>query len=142
MVKIKPVREESRIIENTPTQQGESPPNNKNITGSQESCADSPYSDLLKHELPPNIRSAAHFWFEFGFTPIPLVPGKKVTALRWAIWSAGLSHDSIDQHWDEHPDHELGIIVDERIFVIDADSQEAILLGFAHLAQMPLSQVT
>jgi len=97
----------------------------KNDTGSREPNNTSPYADLLLQELPSDYRMAAHFWLEFDFTPIPLVPGKKVTAVPWS-WTDNLDHEKIDRHWAEHPDHEIGAIVDERVFVIDADGPAAV----------------
>ena len=70
--------------------------------------------------------SAAIHWHSFGFAVIPIIPGKKQSAVKWDAWLDGLSTEKIKTHWDKHPDHELGLIVGDGIIVFDADSPAAI----------------
>jgi hypothetical protein len=84
------------------------------------------YADLLNHELPTDMRLAAHFWLEFDFVPIPVVRNTKTTAVKWEPWTAHLTHTAIDKHWTLYPDHDVGCLVDARYFVIDADSPAAV----------------
>ena len=70
--------------------------------------------------------AAALRWHSFGFAVIPIIPGKKQSAVKWDVWLDGLSTDKIKTHWDKHPDHELGFIVGDGVIVFDADSPEAI----------------
>lgn len=72
-----------------------------------------------------SYREAALHWLDFGFRVIPIVPGKKVTAVRWDPWLDGLSAQKVDQHWRRHPDHEVGFIVGDDYIVFDADTLEA-----------------
>ena len=67
----------------------------------------------------------ALWWFEFGYRIIPLVPGQKRPATAYYPWLDSLSAEAIRQHWAQHPDHEVGAVLDDRQLVLDADSSEA-----------------
>lgn len=67
----------------------------------------------------------ALWWFAFGYRVIPLVPGKKRPVKPHHPWLNDLSIDTIRQHWAQHPDHEVGAVLDHTQFVLDADSPEA-----------------
>lgn len=64
-------------------------------------------------------------WYKFGFNIVPINPEKKSTARKWQPWLDALNKKSITTHWQKHPDHELGAIVDDRLFILDADSEQA-----------------
>jgi len=70
--------------------------------------------------------NAAIYWHSFGFSVIPIIPGKKQSAVKWYAWLDGLSTEKIKTHWEKHPDHELGFIVGDDVIVFDADSPAAI----------------
>jgi len=61
-------------------------------------------------------------WFRFGFDVIPVVPGTKRPAVPWDPWLIQLSPESIDRHWSQWPNHEVGFIVGGRYVIFDADS--------------------
>jgi hypothetical protein len=84
------------------------------------------FNRLLPEVSYTSNRQAALHWFHFGFDVIPIVPGTKQPALKWDPWLAGLSREKIDQHWANHPDHEVGFIVGPEYIVFDADSPEAV----------------
>lgn len=67
----------------------------------------------------------ALWWFEFGYRVIPLVPGKKRPATAYDPWLDDLSVEAVRLHWIEHPDHEVGAVLDDTQLVLDADSPEA-----------------
>lgn len=67
----------------------------------------------------------ALWWLAFGYRVIPLVPGKKCPAKPYHPWLDNLSIDAIRLHWTQHPDHEVGAVLDQTQFVLDADSPEA-----------------
>lgn len=69
-----------------------------------------------------SYRKAAAYWFNFGFNVIPIIPGKKIPAVKWDPWLDGLSNEKIAKHWARHPDHELGFVVGDDTIVFDADS--------------------
>jgi hypothetical protein len=73
-----------------------------------------------------NFGHAAVNWLQFGFDVIPIVRGTKRTATMWNPWLAALSYYAIQNHWAEHPAHELGFIVGKNYIVFDADSPESI----------------
>lgn len=72
-----------------------------------------------------SYRKAAAYWFNFGFNVIPIIPGKKIPAVKWDSWLDGLSNEKIAKHWARNPGHELGFIVGDNIIVFDADSPES-----------------
>ena len=74
---------------------------------------------------------AAHRWLDFGLQTIPLDEEKK-TAVKWDKWLDNLTHDSITAHWAANPDHNVGAIVDDKLFVIDADT----IKGVARLQEI------
>lgn len=69
-----------------------------------------------------NYRKAAAYWFNYGFNVIPIIPGKKIPAVKWGPWLDGLSNEKIAKHWARNPDHELGFVVGDNTIVFDADS--------------------
>lgn len=71
------------------------------------------------------MRDAALFWYHYGFKPIPVVPGKKYSGVKWNDWLDGLSVNKIRQHWERHPNHEIGCIVGSEMIVFDADAKES-----------------
>lgn len=72
------------------------------------------------------LRGAAIFWFNFGFSVIPLIAGTKQPAVKWDPWLNGLSHARIKRHWLKFPDHEIGFIVGNGNVIFDADSAAAV----------------
>ena len=81
-----------------------------------------PYTDKFYTQ---DCAEAAHHWFDFGLTVIPICTSTKKTAVKWDSWVESLSHWCITDHWEKNPTHELGAIVNSDFFVLDADSQEA-----------------
>jgi hypothetical protein len=82
---------------------------------------------LIKPELltfKSNLDGAL-WWFAFGYKVIPLVPGQKRPALSYYPWLDGLSVEAIRLHWQLHPAHEVGAVLDGTQLVLDADSPEA-----------------
>jgi len=71
------------------------------------------------------MRDAALFWYQYGFKPIPLAPGKKFSIVKWDEWLNGLSAKKIRIHWEQHPSHEVGAIVGPEVIVFDADAKES-----------------
>ncbi|WP_350601457.1 PriCT-2 domain-containing protein [Pseudomonas sp. 65/3-MNA-CIBAN-0223] len=67
----------------------------------------------------------ALFWFKYGLAVIPILPASKHPALKWDPWLNRLSPETIQQHWTQHPSHELACIVGDSLFVLDADSPES-----------------
>jgi hypothetical protein len=78
-------------------------------------------SDILLSFL-----NAAIYWYTFGLSVIPIIPGTKLPAVKWDPWLAALSPESISTYWAQHPDHEIGFIVGDGIIVFDADSPDSI----------------
>ena len=75
----------------------------------------------------PDFKRAALYWYAFGFQVIPIIPGMKRPPFKWYQWLDGLSAEKIEDHWERHPDHELGFIVGDDYIVFDADSRMAIV---------------
>lgn len=72
------------------------------------------------------IVEAALYWFQFGFNVTPIIPLLKQPAVKWDPWLDGLDAKKIAAHWAKHPNHELGFIVGDGYFVLDADSPESV----------------
>jgi hypothetical protein len=68
---------------------------------------------------------AALYWYDFGYTVLPLVPGEKRTAVGWS-WADTLTRQKVSDHWSAYPEHEVGFIVGPDVLVLDADSPEAV----------------
>jgi hypothetical protein len=81
-----------------------------------------------------DFKSTAFYWYGFGLSVIPIIPGKKQPAVKWS-WVDGQSTEEINNHWTKHPDHEVGYIVGDDIIVFDADSPAAIA-ALAELEKM------
>ncbi len=77
-----------------------------------------------KIEFKSNLEGALHF-HGFGYTIIPMVPGQKRPADKYEPWIEGVSEEAIRQHWNAHPEHEVGAILGESQLVLDTDTPEA-----------------
>lgn len=75
-------------------------------------------------DCPSTCADAALFWFRFGLPVIPLHPETKQPTQSWQKWLDQLSEAVITDHWQKHPEHHLGAIVDERWLVLDADNDQ------------------
>lgn len=73
-----------------------------------------------------NNTDAALFWHRFGFNVIPIAPLLKQPALKWDPWLDSLNAEKIAAHWAKYPNHEVGFIVSDSFFVLDADSPESV----------------
>lgn len=67
----------------------------------------------------------AHWWLDFGFTPIPASPGTKRSFGPWDDWVSDPSHEKLSRHWGRYPDHDVGIIVGKSLIVFDVDTPES-----------------
>ena len=79
--------------------------------------------------LSVDYKQAAHDWQARGFTVVPLKPGTKHPAVKWknGNWLAELKadhHAAIERHFTRG--REVGAIVDCGLFILDADSPEAV----------------
>lgn len=81
----------------------------------------------VKQELPSlkTNRAWAAYWYAYGFSVIPIVPGGKQSVVFWDPWLQDLSEEAIGQHWSKHPNHEVGFVVGPDMVVFDADTQQA-----------------
>ena len=77
--------------------------------------------------VKPEFKSAALDWLQRGLAVIPILPSAKTPAVKWDPWLAELSEDSIDKHWTQNPDHEVGFIVGDAMIVFDADTPQSIV---------------
>ena len=82
---------------------------------------------VLSEELPADCKAAAHWWLDFGYQVAPMNASEKHTRLHWGPWLVRLAlngHAAIDATF--RPDDELCAIVDDRSFILDADTPEAV----------------
>lgn len=85
-----------------------------------------PQADLSA-ELPEDCKAAAHWWFDFGFNVAPMDAREKHTAYKWADYLEQLEaegHAAINRYFQGG--HEVCAIVDSQLFVLDADTPEAL----------------
>jgi hypothetical protein len=68
--------------------------------------------------------SSATDWYNFGFRVIPL-EGKS-TVFKWPSWLSGLSHEVVATHWQRHPFHGVGMITTPDVYMLDADTPQAL----------------
>jgi len=80
----------------------------------------------MNKELPQESIDAAWWWYKYGFNVVPIIPENKCPAVKWQPWLDTLSEESIIKHWKDFPQHEVGAIVDDLLFIIDADSDLAV----------------
>lgn len=76
--------------------------------------------------ISDNIKEAAHHWFDFGLHVAPMSKKDKHTRLKWPKWLVDLNangHEAIDRSFTA--DDCLCAIVDDRVFVLDADTPES-----------------
>jgi hypothetical protein len=88
-----------------------------------------PHFTVSQAELPDariNCCDAALQWLKFGYLPIPLYSGKKVTSRKWNPWLKDLSSASIRDHYRWNPDQEVGVIVGPDFIVYDVDTPESL----------------
>ena len=71
-------------------------------------------------------REAALYWYKFGYKIIPIVPGEKRPAVKHYPWLDTVSCKQIKHHWAQHPDHDIGAVLDVDVLVLDADTPEAL----------------
>lgn len=76
--------------------------------------------------LPSSYPGSAIFWFDFGLSVIPVLPGTKQTAVKWDQWLQQLSLRQVVSYWRANPTHEVGFIVGPSMVVLDADSPKAV----------------
>lgn len=75
-------------------------------------------------EFKSNLEGAL-WWQDFGSVVLPMVPGQKRPAAKYEPWMGGVSKEAIRQHWEAHPEHEVGAILGENQLVLDTDTPEA-----------------
>ncbi len=85
-----------------------------------------PNLDLSPLEPDSSSADAALKWLQFGYTPIPTLPGKKQPSVNWKAWSENLDEAKIRQHYAAHPDHEVACLTNDDLIVFDADSDLAL----------------
>lgn len=73
-----------------------------------------------------NVNEAAHHWFNFGLHVAPMSKQDKHTRLKWSKWLSDLNangHEAINRVFTN--DDWLCAIVDDRVFLLDADTPES-----------------
>ncbi|MFO7861057.1 MAG: phage/plasmid primase, P4 family [Desulfosalsimonas sp.] len=99
--------------------------NNEATLLNNENSGESQVNFEFYEEPPGNCADAAPWWYNFGLRIVPINPKTKQTAVKWQTWLDNLCPASIVAHWKKHPDHELGAIINDELFILDADSTEA-----------------
>jgi hypothetical protein len=61
-----------------------------------------------------------------GFTPIRVIAGTKATARNWDTWTANLDEDKIRHEFNRNPADDIGILLEENLFIVDADTPQGV----------------
>lgn len=77
-----------------------------------------------KVTFPSNVEGAL-WWHSYGYRVLPMVPGLKRPAAKYEPWMQGVPEEFIRQHWQAHPEHEVGAILGENQLVLDTDTLDA-----------------
>jgi hypothetical protein len=76
--------------------------------------------------LPKALKAAALQWFALGYLPIPISKGEKKPSVLPQKWLSNLSEHSIDRHWTEHPNDDIGLHCSKGLVALDSDAPESL----------------
>jgi len=62
---------------------------------------------------------------ELGFKILPLIPNSKKPATKWGRWEGDVDERQIRDYWNTYPNHDVGILTNNQLYVLDADTPEA-----------------
>ena len=77
--------------------------------------------------IPPDRPASALYWHRYGLPVIPVLTGQKRPAVdSWDNWREDLSIEKVKNHWELHPDHDIGCLMGDDLIMFDADTLESI----------------
>jgi putative DNA primase/helicase len=82
-----------------------------------------------KRHISQNLESkkaAAMQWFELGYQPIPVREGTKLPRLKVKKWLSELSPQTIEQHWADYQNDDIGLYCSNGLVALDSDSPESL----------------
>ena len=76
--------------------------------------------------LLKDLKAAALQWFSLGYLPLPIIKGDKKPSVLVKEWLSNLSEHSIDRHWTEHPNDDIGLHCSKGLVALDSDAPESL----------------
>ena len=78
-------------------------------------------------QIPPkDLKAAALQWFSLGYLPLPIIKGDKKPSVLVKEWLSNLSQQSIELHWSQYPDDDIGLHCSKGLVALDSDSPESL----------------
>jgi len=77
----------------------------------------------LNEWVADNLSNALH-WSDFGLMVIPVEPGSTQAAVKQ--FPTECDREFVERHWAKHPEHEVGFVVGDDLFVFSAASPKAL----------------
>lgn len=79
----------------------------------------------LTYDPAASLGESALFWHKFGFKPVPILPASNEPAVEAEPWFDGLSAEKIVSHWDQHSNHEIGLLPGNDILLLTPNGKKA-----------------
>lgn len=76
--------------------------------------------------LPKDLKAAALQWFSLGYLPLPIIKGDKKPSVLVKEWLSNLSQQSIEKHWSQYPEDDIGLHCSKGLVALDSDSPESL----------------
>ena len=73
-----------------------------------------------------SLREAALKWFSLGYLPLPIIKGDKKPSVLVKEWLSNLSQQSIEKHWSQYPEDDIGLHCSKGLVALDSDSHESL----------------
>ena len=73
-----------------------------------------------------SLKQAALKWLELGYLPIPVREGTKLPRLKVKEWLSELSPQTIEQHWTDYQNDDIGLYCSNGLVALDSDSPESL----------------
>ena len=73
-----------------------------------------------------SLREAALKWFSLGYLPVPVREGTKIPRVKVKEWLQSLTQQTIEQHWANFENDDIGLHCSNGLVALDSDSPESL----------------
>lgn len=73
-----------------------------------------------------SLREAALKWFSLGYLPVPVREGTKIPRVKVKDWLQTLTQQTIEQHWAQFENDDIGLYCSNGLVALDSDSPESL----------------
>ena len=73
-----------------------------------------------------NLKEAALKWFSLGYLPVPVREGTKIPRVKVKEWLQSLTQQTIEQHWANFENDDIGLHCSNGLVALDSDSPESL----------------